>query len=388
MQDAEMEESYMSKKKIIFISAVIILSASMWGCKSDTNDKEGGKSSGTEKETDNEVFEPKESESWVTLPDGVLAADNSNEENPITVNLEGADKYTISANSDDYSVNVFNIQNTADKTQFGYEIEANEEIICRPNSFLHDFITVLAYREDNIISAAFIHTYKESTGEIYGELKGCYSFDEVNGEPQMVSEEKLESLRQEVFKDCYYMTRDEMNLVMETTNYETVCNWIKFNGVTVEDYIQQMADNYNGASVFSGDEINPMELSVNNCDNIKVMAANDSFSISADENGDAGEGGEEYTLEYIPDELTSGASCYITDNSEEDSNKNIMIVKLCSGDTMVAHFVLYVYKENGVITVIPNSIITYDKDGGEYPEISNVYFEEMLEHYKEMYDIK
>ena len=175
------------------------------------------KSSGSET---NNFYQPKECESIVSIPnDGILSYINSNVKNSIKGNLKNIDYYSINLNGDGFLLSgsaLSNSKNIKLKTNdFGYILDKDNSFYCDSTFFPKDFITVLAYKEDHIVSASFI-LVEQTDDAIKGKVIKSYGFDKIDDEYQTVSKESLETLREKVFKDYYYINSTDMKEIIDS----------------------------------------------------------------------------------------------------------------------------------------------------------------------------
>jgi len=304
------------------------------------------KSDGSENTT---KYEPTSSKSIVEMPsDGILSYLNSNVKNSIKGNLKDANKYSVSLNGDG-----FLLSGSALTTL------ENNEFYCESLFFPKDYLTVLAYKDDNIIAASFI-LLEQNTDTITGKVIKSFSFNKIDGDYQTVSANDIEKLRQDSFKDFYYMNATDMKKIIdatsETTDYNST-SLLSFNDKSFNDIL-------NESQTLS---INPIKINNKDIMKLQIESLNSSSFIS-----DKKDAVKFDVLEY---EVNALNDLYLLG----DFSKNNKIgIKLLNNDGIVSFITLSINVEDGKINYNGSFMQNYEKLSGKYTNLNNNYFKELI----------
>lgn len=251
----------MNKKTLIFlITSLLIVSVS--GCGQNDGADTNSETTYLDKSA---AVAPVECDSFVNVPAEYLYDNTLESYNPITVNMDGADSYTVSVNSGMYNDNGFQYcldsYSEVATNDYGYIFNNNSKIHITHVDYC-DTITVLAFSDEHIIGAAFLSVRLDGQ-KAYAYFEKSYAFEKTDGQYQNVTLEDIEALRAgcmtnyisgEKYREIYSASAD-------LTEYMTI------GGKTLYD-----AGLMNNDGTDNSFEHNPLVFSINDADTIKITS--------------------------------------------------------------------------------------------------------------------
>lgn len=367
----------MIKKRKWGLLAIMCLCGALCACGNEEkgNNKTGSDGADDAKEAYAE-YKPEKCQGWAEVPE-VLLSLTGNESNAITVDCDYADSYQAVINSDydgaETSLRIYGtVQKAQEKGAYGYKFSKADKIELNYSVLPDNFITILAMDGENVVGASFIHTH-ENGKNVCGELVETYRFDKADGKYQNVTEADLEKLRAEAFgKDRHYMTAEEMKLVQTAMPDEYSGDWIKLGDTLYSDYCKEAdGEISNFAMKIKNDDA--LAFILEDVTKIEVNSQNTDICITGNKDEKADK--ESYSLDT--------ADKYYLVSGDKEKAENLMEMRFYSNDRVVGYVLLAIEKEDdgySVLVVLPAS---YEKDNGEYPKLSENYFDSLWEGFVE-----
>ncbi len=182
-----------------------------------------------ENKSENKSVSIVESNDWIEVPSEPepLSYGAGNRYNPLIINYESADYFTLYFNGDiegDRHLMVKVGHNVPEKNEYGYVVYNGDEIYIGC-THLKDFLTVIGWKDGHICAAGLVRLYGiDGNINSYGALENCYLVDDYEKYDSDAVLAGLEKLREEVFDD--YMTREEIesyDLMLEERTGHVEC---------------------------------------------------------------------------------------------------------------------------------------------------------------------
>ncbi len=114
----------------------------------------------------------------------------------------------------------------ATKDEKGFIFNSGDEIYWRKGiKYTYDGLIIIAYQEEHIVGAAFVHIYESlETFNYCAMLKKSVKFDKVDNEYQDVTEEDIKDMAKEIFVDvdCFEkIVQDKIERIQNESNKST-----------------------------------------------------------------------------------------------------------------------------------------------------------------------
>ncbi len=111
----------------------------------------------------------------------------------------------------------------ATKDEKGFIFNSGDKIYWKLNpKYMYDGLIIMAYQEEHIVGAAFVHIYESlETQNFCALLKKSIKFDKIDGEYQDVTEQYVKDMAKEIFADVdiYEKTaQDKMDRIQNESN--------------------------------------------------------------------------------------------------------------------------------------------------------------------------